>query len=154
MSRAFVREDDSDGIAALPGRPVSEHPNLVTEAGLTQIESALAEAKAAHSRAQASFDRSSIAAAARELRYWNARRTTAQVIPPSDDRTEVRFGATVTILRNDGREQTFRIVGEDEADPAKGSISYVSPLARALLGKAVGDVVRAGSDDAEITSIA
>jgi transcription elongation GreA/GreB family factor len=154
MSRAFVREDDFDGVEALPDRSVSEHPNLVTEAGLAQIESVLAEARAAHSRAQASSDRSSIAAAARELRYWNARRASAQVIPASDDRAEVRFGATVTILRDDGRKQTFRIVGEDEADPAKGSISYVSPLARALLGRAVGDVVRAGSDDAEITSIA
>jgi transcription elongation GreA/GreB family factor len=154
MSRAFVREVDSDSIEALPDRSVSEHPNLVTEAGLVQIESALAEARVAHSHAQASLDRSSIAAAARELRYWNARRASAQLIPASDDRTEIRFGAIVAILRNDGRKQTFRIVGEDEANPAKGSISYVSPLARALLGKAVGDVVRAGSDDAEITSIA
>ncbi|SDT60673.1 transcription elongation factor GreA [Bradyrhizobium canariense] len=156
MSRAFVREDDAGSADALPDRPISEHPNLVTEAGLAQIEAALAQAKATHTRAQAASDgpdRSSIAAAARELRYWSARRASAQVVPASEDRTEVRFGATVTILRNDGREQTFRIVGEDEADPAKGSISYVSPLARAMLGKAVGDVVRAGSDDAEIISI-
>jgi transcription elongation GreA/GreB family factor len=95
-----------------------------------------------------------MSAAARELRYWNARRASAQLVPVSDDRAQIRFGATVTIGRNDGRQQTFRIVGEDEADPAKGSISYVSPLARALLGKAVGDVVRAGSNDAEITLIA
>jgi transcription elongation GreA/GreB family factor len=154
MSRAFVREDDSDGIEVLPDRPVSEHPNLVTEMGLMQIEAALAEARAAHSRAQASLDRSSMRAAARELRYWNARRASAQLVPVSGDRAQIRFGATVTIGRNDGRQQTFRIVGEDEADPAKGSISYGSPLARALLGKAVGDVVRAGSNDAEITLIA
>jgi transcription elongation GreA/GreB family factor len=65
----------------------------------------------------------------------------------------VRFGATVTIVRDDGREQTFQIVGEDEADPTKGSISHVSPLARAMLGKSVGDVVKAGNHSAEITSI-
>ena len=66
----------------------------------------------------------------------------------------MQFGHAVTIVREDGRQQTFRIVGEDEADPAKGSISHVSPLARALLGRHVGDTVRAGKDDAEITSIA
>jgi hypothetical protein len=76
-----------------------------------------------------------------------------QLGPASGDTSEVRFGATVTIVRDDGREQTFRIVGEDEADPAKGSISHVSPLARAMLGKAVGDVITAGKDEAEITSI-
>jgi transcription elongation GreA/GreB family factor len=59
----------------------------------------------------------------------------------------------VTIVRDDGREQTFRIVGEDEADPAKGSISHVSPLARSMFGKRVGDVVRAGHGEAEIIRI-
>jgi transcription elongation GreA/GreB family factor len=83
----------------------------------------------------------------------SARRASAQLVPASGDTSEVRFGATVTIVRDDGREQTFRIVGEDEADPAKGSISHVSPLARAMLGKAVGDVISAGKDEAEITSI-
>jgi len=65
----------------------------------------------------------------------------------------VQFGHTITIERDDGRRQTYRIVGEDEADPAKGSISYVSPLARSLLGRRVGDVVRAGRDEAEIVEI-
>ena len=66
----------------------------------------------------------------------------------------MHFGSTVTIEREDGRRQTFRIVGEDEADPAKGTISYVSPLARALTGKSVGDIVHAGGSDAEIVKIA
>jgi transcription elongation GreA/GreB family factor len=65
----------------------------------------------------------------------------------------VQFGSAVTIMRDDGRKQTFRIVGEDEADPGKGTISHVSPLAIALLGKRIGDVVRAGKEDAEITAI-
>jgi Transcription elongation factor len=56
--------------------------------------------------------------------------------------SEVWFGASVTIRRDDGREQTFRIVGEDEADPAKGSISHVSPLAKSMFGKRVGDTSR------------
>jgi transcription elongation GreA/GreB family factor len=153
MSRAFVKEQDADIVAHLPDRPVSEHPNIVTDQGMAQIDTALAEARVAYAAAQVSTDRASIGAAAREVRYWSARRASAQLVPASGDTSEVRFGATVTIVRNDGREQTFRIVGEDEADPAKGSISRVSPLARAMLGKAVGDVIMAGKDEAEITSI-
>ena len=153
MSRAFVKEQDVDTVEHLADRPVSEHPNTVTDQGMAQIDTALAEARVAHAAAQASSDRASIGAAAREVRYWSARRASAQLVPASGDTSEVRFGATVTIVRDDGREQTFRIVGEDEADPAKGSVSHVSPLARAMLGRAVGDVIRAGKDEAEITSI-
>jgi transcription elongation GreA/GreB family factor len=152
MSRAFVRDQD-DSIEGVSDRPVSEHPNDVTETGMAQIEAALAGARAAHATALASSDRRAIAAAARDLRYWSARRATARLVPAPTDLSRVRFGTTVSIIRDDGREQTFRIVGEDEADPAKGSISHVSPLARAMLGKGVGEVVRAGNDDAEIISI-
>lgn len=153
MSRAFVKDQDVDFVEDLPDRLISEHPNDVTETGMAQIEAALAAARAAHATAQASSDRGAIAAAARDIRYWSARRATARVVPTPTNVSQVRFGATVTILRDDGREQRFRIVGEDEADPAKGSISHVSPLARAMLGKSVGDVVKAGSHEAEITSI-
>jgi transcription elongation GreA/GreB family factor len=153
MSRAFVREQDVDSTEDLPERPISEHPNDVTESGMAQIEAALATARSAYARAQESDDRASIATAARELRYWSARRATARIAPAPQDTTEVRFGASVTIVRDDGREQSFRIVGEDEADPAKGSISHVSPLARSMFGKRVGDVVKAGNGEAEITSI-
>ena len=152
MSRAFVKEQDVDYLE-MPERPVSEHPNDVTEAGLAQIEDAVAKAGEAYAIAQASADRAALAAAGRELRYWTARRASAHVVPAPADRSEVRFGASVTILRDDGREQTFRIVGEDEADPAKGSISHVSPLAKSMFGKRVGDMVRAGSWEAEIKAI-
>src|SRR5262245_59322398 len=145
MSRAFVNEDSY--VDALPDRPVSEHPNLVTEQGFAQIEAALDAARRAYGEAQAAGDREALAGAGRDLRYWNARRASAQLRLPAPDSDAVQFGSAVRIIRDDGREQTFRIVGEDEADPAKGSISYVSPLARALLGKRVGDVVRAGKDD-------
>jgi transcription elongation GreA/GreB family factor len=78
---------------------------------------------------------------------------TAEVqLPPADTAT-VSFGVTVTLERDDGRVQKFRIVGEDESDPAKGSISYASPLAQALMGKEVGDVVKAGGGEAEIVAI-
>jgi transcription elongation GreA/GreB family factor len=154
MSRAFVKEPD--GLAAfdeLPERLVSPHPNLVTETGLAQIESEVARLSRAYADAQASGDRAALNAAARDLRYWTARRASAELVPASQDAGEVRFGARVTFVREDGRQQTYRIVGEDEADPAKGTLSYVSPLARALLGKAVGDTARVGAGEVEILSI-
>jgi transcription elongation GreA/GreB family factor len=153
MSRAFVREQDADYLEDLPERPVSEHRNDVTEAGLAQIEAALATASEAYSRARTAGDHEALAAAGRDLRYWTARRATARVVPAPVGVSEVRFGSLVTIMRDDGREQIFRIVGEDEADPSRGSISHVSPLARAMFGKQVGDVVRAGSGEAEIIRI-
>ena len=153
MSRAFVKDTDADAVEDLPDRPVSEYPNDVTAEGLAQIEAAVAAAQAALGAAQAAGDRAAMAQAGRDLRYWSARRATAHVVPDTDDATQVRFGGTVTILRDDGREQTFRIVGEDEADPSRGTLSHASPLARALFGKKVGDVVPAGSGEAEIVAI-
>jgi len=152
MSRAFVKESD-DGFEELPDRPISEHPSDVTKEGLAQIEAAIAAAQAAHAAGQAAGDRAAMASASRDLRYWSARRATANVVPDPQDNTQVRFGHTVTIARDDGREQTYRIVGEDEADPTRGTLSHVSPLARALFGKRIGDVVTAGSGEAEILRI-
>jgi transcription elongation GreA/GreB family factor len=74
-------------------------------------------------------------------------------MPEAADTGIVQFGSRVTLLRDDGRRVTYRIVGEDEADPAKGTISYVSPLARALMGKMEGESVRMGSSEAEIARI-
>jgi len=152
MSRAFVKETD-DGFVDLPDRPISEHPNDVTMEGLQQIEVAVTAAQEAHAAAQAAGDRAAIAPASRELRYWSARRATAHVVPQSEDRSQVRFGHTVTIARDDGREQTFRIVGEDEADPARQTVSHASPLARALFGKRIGDVVLVGNSELELLKI-
>jgi transcription elongation GreA/GreB family factor len=70
------------------------------------------------------------------------------------DSAHIHFGSIVTIERGDGRRQTFRIVGEDEANPLKGTIPYVAPLARALVGKGVGDVVRVGDDQVEVLTVA
>jgi transcription elongation GreA/GreB family factor len=153
MSRAFVKETD-DAVEQLPERPVSPHPNFVTTEGLVLIESALARWQQEHAAAQASHERAALAAAARELRYWTARRASAQAVAAPRDRMQVQFGCTVTIQRDDGRRQAYRIVGEDEADPSCGTISYVSPMARALMGKKVGDVVQAGASAAEVVEIA
>ena len=157
MSVAFTREEDLEATAAdLPDRPISPHPNLVTPNGLAAIDAALAEARAAYAAAQAQgsieADRTAMARATRDLRYWSARRASAQLVEaPADGR--VRFGGSVTIEREDGRTQTWRIVGEDEADPANGSVSHVSPLARALIGKRVGDEAMIAGQSVEIIAV-
>ncbi|CAN7420073.1 transcription elongation factor GreA [Phenylobacterium sp. LjRoot225] len=158
MAVAFTREEDYEARAAdLPDRPISPHPNLVTASGLAAIEAELAAARAAYAQAQSeggiSADRTAMARATRELRYWSARRGSAQLMEPEGVAETVQFGRTVEIERDDGRRQTFRIVGEDEADPARGSVSYVSPLARALLGKAVGDAVEVNGAEVEIAGV-
>ena len=152
MSRAFVKEVEPETID-LPDRPVSTHPNLVTAEGLAAIERTLSYFEAANKAAIAKKDRMAIAASQRELRYWNARRSTAKVVEPVADKSKVHFGATVTVRRDDGRTQTFRLVGEDEAEPARGTLSYVSPLARAVLGGRVGDDVEVPGGSATITEI-
>ena len=154
MSRAFVKEPDgADTFEELPDRPISEHPNLVTAEGLAQIEATLARLHEEHARAQRAADRAALATVGRDLRYWTARRSTAQLMSPPENAEKVQFGSTVTIERDDGRRQTWRIVGEDEAEPNEGTLSYVSPVARALMNKSVGDVVQAGSGEAEIMKI-
>ncbi|TCT07698.1 transcription elongation factor GreA [Aquabacter spiritensis] len=158
MSVAFTRETDLESTAAdLPDRPISPHPNLVTESGLAALEAALAAARAAYAAAQGGdvqADRTAMARATRDLRYYGARRATAQMIETPADPTAVQFGTTVTLDRADGRRQTFRIVGEDEADPARGTVSYISPLARAVMGKAVGDVATVSGREVEVVRIA
>ena len=154
MSRAFTKEpDEGEAVEDLPDRPLSPYPNLVTAQGLAQIEAAVTAAHEAHARAQSSGDHTALAHAARDLRYWTARRSTAQAMHAPETTDKVQFGSTVTIERDDGRRQTWRIVGEDEAEPNEGTLSYVSPVARALMGKSVGDVVQAGSGDAEVVEI-
>jgi len=147
MSRAFVNEDAlTDDVV---DRPVSPHPNYVTAEGLAQIERALEAAREAHAAAQIGGDRGELAKASSDLRYWSARRGSARVLAPDPNRKSVQFGSTVTSLR-DGREQTFQIVGEDEAEPARGKISYVSPLARAIMNKDAGDTAMLGDSEIEL----
>ena len=158
MAVAFTREEDYEAQAAnLPDRPVSGHPNLVTASGLAAIEAELAAARAAYGAAQSeggiSADRTAMARATRDLRYWGARRASAQLTEPDATAGGVQFGCTVEVEREDGRHQTFRIVGEDEADPKAGSVSYVSPLARAVLGKAVGEVASVNGAEVEVVAV-
>ena len=158
MSVAFTKEQDSESAAAdLPDRPVSPRPNLVTASGLAQLDDALGQARAAYSSAQAHGDvqanRTAMARATRDLRYYAARRGSAQLVATDAANPTVQFGSRVTFDREDGRRQSFRIVGEDEADPTLGAVSYASPLARALLGKAVDDEAEVAGGWVEIIAI-
>lgn len=153
MSRAFVREaEGGEAFEDLPDRSISPH-HLVTPAGLARMNAEIASLEKRLTDAQIRDDKAEVARLSRDLRYWSARRVSAEVVPPPTDTSHVRFGAVVTFEREDGRRQTYRIVGEDEADPAKGSISYISPLAQTLMGKEVGDTVIVGQGQAEIVSI-
>lgn len=154
MSRAFTREDDNENaIASLGERPVSPHRNLVTPKGLVAIEAEIASLREELARAETASDRQRIATLSRDLRYWTTRRETAEVSVPDPESAVVRFGMTVTVEGEDGRSRDWAIVGEDEADAAQGSISHVSPMAKALFGKGVGDVVTVSGKDWEITAL-
>jgi transcription elongation GreA/GreB family factor len=159
LSVAFTKEDSAETASEtlLPDRPVSRHPNLVTEAGLRALELQLQQAREAYQTAQTIEDvnerRRQAANPLRDVRYFAARVRTAQVITDPTSTDTVAFGSTVTFRRDDGRVQKYRIVGEDEADPKSGSISFVSPVARLLMGKAVGDVTGRSDQELEIISI-
>ncbi len=151
MSRAFTREDDNENVLADIGeRPVSHHRNLVTEKGLAQIEAALAKLREELGDAERAADREQIARVSRDLRYWTARRETAELSVPEPDSKVVRFGMTVTLAGEDGKPHKWTIVGEDEADAAHGTISHVSPMAKAMFGKGIGDEVSVNGKEWEI----
>lgn len=144
MSRAFVKEPDEGAPAeGLPERQVSEHPNYVTPAGLRQLEARVGELE---TRRLELLDKDDLAGELayvdRDLRYYTARLESAiPVDMRKQPRRKVAFGAAVTVRQDGGQERTFTIVGEDEADLKEGKISYVSPLADALLDARVGKTV-------------
>jgi transcription elongation GreA/GreB family factor len=146
MSRAFVKETAES--APPPERMVDEGPNLVTPEGMAQIEAHVARIEASMKTETNVLLRETLA---RDLRYWEIRKASAEVVPPACNGT-VAFGCTVTIQRKD-RTQTFRIVGVDEADASKGWISFRSPMAQAILGSHPRDVVEAGEPLGEIEII-
>ncbi|SFV32665.1 Transcription elongation factor, GreA/GreB family [Devosia crocina] len=159
MSVAFTKEESAETAAEafLPDRPIPPGTNLVTEQGLSALNEQLLAAKVAYDAAQVIEDinerRRQSAVPLRDARYFAERLRTAQLMPPPIGTETVAFGSTVTFKRADGRVETYRIVGEDEADPKAGTISHASPIARALLGKTVGDEASLGPRDIEITDI-
>jgi transcription elongation GreA/GreB family factor len=159
LSVAFTKEDSSETASEtlLPDRPVSPHPNLVTEKGLKALEFQLEQARGAYEKAQKIDDvnerRRQAAIPLRDVRYFAARVRTAQIIADPISTETVAFGSTVTFRREDGRIEVYRIVGEDEADPKSGSISFISPVARLLMNKSVGDEAGASGQKLDIISI-
>lgn len=161
MSRAFVKEGDG-ALDPLPDLPVSPHPNYVTPAGLAALQSRLhdTQLRLATLKARADrLDKLPEAAAERDIRYIEARLRSAILIDPAaQPLTHAAFGHAVTVADEDGFETTYKIVGEDEADPARGLIAPHAPLARALIGAAVGDSVTwhkpSGAVSLEIVRIA
>jgi len=153
MSRAFVKENDDAG-EPLPELSVSPHPNFVTHAGLAQIEQRVAALEAEQRAARAGTDKPLLARISRDLRYWTQRRASARPVPtPTVPIEVVRFGVAVLLRFEDGTERAFRIVGEDEADPARGLVSWAAPLGKILTGRSAGDEVEVLGQTAEIVAL-
>lgn len=166
MSRAFTKESDDAG-TELPERPLSEHPNYVTPNGLQQLKAQLELAEKERSLLLANEEgvsnldplaKQKIAMLERDMRYLSARQVSAILTDPASQSTElVLFGATVSVEDDEGTLHQFTIVGEDEADIAANKVSWVSPLAKALIGHKVGESViwqrPAGNLNLEIIAI-
>ena len=153
MSRAFVKEADGTEFDELPELVVSPHRNLVTPEGLALIQATLSRLEARLAAARAASEREAVARAERDLRYWRQRRVSAELVPRDEATEVVRFGCTVELVTDRGERVGFRIVGEDEADPGHGLISWVSPLAEELLGCSVGDEVQFRGGTAEVAAV-
>jgi len=163
MSRAFVKEPDGDSAGdCQPELPLSPHRNFVTKAGLAVLEArqrALeAERKALNDGPNQLANRTQLSRVGRELRYVTARLRSAElVLSAAQPHDEVAFGAKVTLADEDGACRAYCIVGEDEADPGAGKISWVSPLAKAMMGCHCGDLVTwrrpAGDLELEVMAI-
>ena len=163
MSRAFVREPDGDEIVdALPELPQQPIPNYVTPQGMADLQARCErlrrERDALQAHDEGMVEAAKLAHIRRDLRYVEGRIGHAVVVDPAGQpRDVVAFGATVEVEDEDGARQHWRIVGENEADSARGMVSWISPLARALTGARVGEAVTwrrpAGDRELEIVAI-
>jgi transcription elongation GreA/GreB family factor len=151
LSVAFRRECDEEHKEPRFELPIPVGPNLVTANGLALIVARVTELEATVAQ---ETDETRLAEAKRDLRYWRTRQATAELAPPPPD-DEVAFGSRVRFSHR-GAERSIDIVGDDEAEPASGRISFSAPLARAMMGACEGDVVDfAGEAEAiEILEIA
>ena len=128
MSRAFVKDWEDRPERPLPRAVDSERPNYVTPQGLQRLRESLEAARANGDE--------------RDTTYYEERIESAQVVDPgSQPCDEVAFGSTVVVHDESGGQVRIRIVGADEADPAHGTISWISPYAQALLGHHKGERV-------------
>jgi transcription elongation GreA/GreB family factor len=147
MSRGFVKEDDLEHAGTdLPERPVSVHPNYVTPTGLAQLEvqaqKLAEERRLLNTRKDDPSSNQRLSVVERDLRYLSARLETAMLVDPKQQNQQtVLFGAQVNVEDENAEQHTFIIVGEDEANIAEHKVSYISPIAHALIGRKVGDSV-------------
>ena len=161
MNKAFTHEDDGSHVEPLPDLPQSPHPNYVTPEGLEALRRRLDDVRSTLDGLRALDDdeaKQSIAVCERDARFLEERIRRAILVNPGDQPAGVvAFGATIETVDEEGASATYRIVGEDQADPAKGLISPFSPLARALTGAKVGDTViwmrPAGKMELEVVGI-
>ena len=166
MSRGFVKEDDLEHAGTdVPERQISNHPNYVTANGYAQLQAQAVALEAAIVALKINKDdqqaQQQLAIANRDLRYVAARlehalqTNTGGASSPAPE--NIVFGATVTVEDENGDAHSYQIVGEDEADIKSNKVSWVSPLAKALIGQKVGDTVEwlrpAGNTTLQIISI-
>ncbi|MBX9663855.1 GreA/GreB family elongation factor [Novosphingobium sp.] len=145
MSVAFRRESDDEHLEPKFELPIPPGPNLVTKRGLALIA---ARVEALEAELAGLSDENEIKRVKRDLRYWRTRQATAQLMPVPEV-AAVAFGSTVT-FRMGGKERTVTLVGDDEADPAAGLLSFTAPLSRALMEAEVGDEIDFGGKTAAI----
>ncbi len=149
MSRAFVNEERFEQPGdVFPDRPISEHPNYVTPEGAAylakqvEILQALKEKYSADSANGNLTAIERLAETERDLRYYETRLDSSIVVDPQTQPKDiVLFGASVTVEDEEGENHTYRIVGEDEADIQQNKVSYISPIAHALIGRKLGESV-------------
>ena len=142
MSRAFVNEDNAAAQADQPvERQISEQPNRLTAQGLAQLQAKVAQLQQEYSLESAKDDKQRQADLERDLRYFNQRVQSAQVVAPATSTEKVQIGSWVTFANEQDEQQRIQLVGEDQADAAANLINWGSPLGRALLGAEVGDEV-------------
>ena len=138
MSVAFRRDGDEEHLEPKFEIPIPPGPNRVTRRGKALIDARVAELEALVASLTTDLaEETALAAAKRDLRYWQTRQITAELVPPPAGNV-VDFGTTVTFRLN-GKDKVLAIVGDDEADPAAGLIAFSAPLARALMGAEAGD---------------
>ena len=135
MSVAFRRESDEEHLEPKFELPMPAGPNLVTTRGLALIEAKVAELE----QAVAAADDTARDRLKRELRYWHTRHATAELAPPPGPGV-IGIGSIVT-MRLNGTTRSVAIVGGDEADPAAGLLAFQAPLAHALIGGEVGELI-------------
>ena len=115
MNKAFTKEDDGGGPERLPDLPISPHPNHVTPRGLALLKARAEALEAEVGRLRAgqeeAGDLTPLAVAERDLRYVEARISSAILVTPPEAPERVQFGTTVTVVDEEDREASYTIVG-------------------------------------------